>query len=140
MKKNIKIIIAVLLIMVIGGGYYGYKEFNREHKDTSSLTINEKTDAVSLVSSFETDELAANAKYLNKVIQVTGKIQSAEKDNEGIITVYLESESMMATVSCQLEKDKIYKTETFTKGNTISITGLCSGFLTDVVLMRCVTN
>ena len=126
--------------MVIGGGYYGYKEFNREHKDTSSLTINEKTDAVSLVSSFETDESAANAKYLNKVIQVTGKIQSAEKDNEGIITVYLESESMMATVSCQLEKDKIYKAETFTKGNTISITGLCSGFLTDVVLMRCVTN
>jgi len=140
MKKNIKIILVIILIVGLGAGYCGYKEFNREHKDTSSLTVNEKTDAVALVNEFETDEAKANTKYLNKVIQVSGKIQSAEKDKDGIITVYLESESMMATVSCQLEKDKNYALENFSKGKAISITGLCSGYLTDVVLMRCVLN
>ena len=140
MKNNIKIILAVILVIGLGAGYYGYKEFNREHKDTSSLTVNEKIDAIALVNAFEADESAANTKFLNKVIQVTGKLQSAEKDKDGIITVYLESESMMATVSCQLEKDKNYTLESFTKGNSITITGLCSGYLTDVVLMRCVVN
>jgi len=140
MKKNLQYLLIFLVLVIAIAGYYGYSEYNRRHKDTEALTVQEKMAATALIAAYENDENTANTKYLNKVIQVTGAIISAEADKDGVITVYLGDGASMASVSCALEKNKNYSVETFKKGNNVVITGLCNGYLTDVIMNRCVVN
>jgi uncharacterized protein YpmB len=140
MKKNLQYILVFLVLVIAIAGYYGYSEYNRPHKDTKGLTVQEKMAATALIAAYENDENTANTKYLNKVIQVTGAIISAEADKDGVITVYLGDGASMASVSCALEKNKNYTVETFKKGNNVVITGLCNGYLTDVIMNRCIVN
>jgi len=140
MKKNLQYILVFLVLVIAIAGYYGYSEYNRPHKDTKALTVQEKMAATALIAAYENDENAANTKYLNKVIQVTGAIISAEADKDGVITVYIGDGASMASVSCALEKNKNYNVETFRKGNAVTITGLCNGYLTDVIMNRCIVN
>ena len=140
MKKNLKYILVFLVLVVAIVGYYGYSEYNRPHKDTEALKVQEKLDATALIAAFENDETASNTKYLNKVIQVKGTIISAETDKDGVITIYLGDGASIASVSCALEKNKNYTLETFKKGNSVTITGLCNGYLTDVIMNRCIVN
>lgn len=140
MKKNLPYLLVFLVLVIAIVGYYGYSEYNRPHKDTEALQVQEKIEATAIIAAFENDETAANTKYLNKVIQVTGAVISAEADKDGVITVYLSDGVSMASVSCALEKNKNYTLETFKKGNTVVITGLCNGYLTDVIMNRCIVN
>ena len=140
MKKNLQYILVFLVLVIAIAGYYGYSEYNRPHKDTKALTVQEKMAATALIAAYENDENTANTKYLNKVIQVTGAIISAEADKDGVITVYIGDGASMASVSCALEKNKNYNAETFKKGNAVTITGLCNGYLTDVIMNRCIVN
>lgn len=130
-----KIIGLLLLVAVILGGLYFFKEYNRglEGAGKADYTVS----CQSLFGEFEADEKAANAKYLDKVIEVEGTITDVSKNKEGKIILSLEG-GMLFGVTCQLfESDKVDQNK-YKKGQKVKLKGVCTGFLSDVVLVRCV--
>ena len=71
MKRNILIAMLVLMAIAAGVGYYLY---NKPAGTTISSDADHTVTATELFSEFEQNEEAANSKYLNKVLAVTGKV------------------------------------------------------------------
>lgn len=137
MSTKKMILWGVLVAAVLGGGY-GYYEFSRGHKDLSTQTADVTIPAADLIKQFSDDETAANTKYLNKAVAVTGKIKSIEKDETGNYTVFLGEESDMSSVACQMDERHNASAEKLQVGSSVTAKGVCTGYLMDVVLIRSV--
>ena len=90
--------------------------------------------AAELFAEYENDEQAADARYLNKVIAVRGKVADvAESDTSGV-NVILAAQDPMFGISCSFRE----KPDKLSVGDEVTVNGLCSGKLMDVLLIRCV--
>ncbi len=125
-----KILYTVIVLGLIGAGF-GMYMFNKPLKGIDSMKTNFTLSADVLLDSFENDENAANEKYLDKVIQVTGKVTKTKTDN-GKMSIYLETGNALSNVIFQLEElDSSIK-----EGQEVTLKGICTGYLMDVVLVR----
>jgi hypothetical protein len=132
-----KILIGFALITFLGavGGYYLY---NKKPVDVRTLQPDLSVTANSLIVAFNSDEAAANLKYLDKVIAVKGiiadiKIDSSTKQ----ASVILDSGDPMSAVTCSFYNDEIGAVQKLSKGTVVVIKGKCTGKLMDVVLNNC---
>jgi len=128
-----KVIIALVLLGLAGAGI-GFYMYNKPADKMEGLSVDANVTAQELFTAYEADEEAANAKYLDKVIQVTGKVAGTKKDEEKA-TILLDTGDMLANIMCQMESmDDALPNE----GESITIKGLCTGYLTDVVLIKAI--
>ena len=134
MKKGI-LILLVLAAVLIGGAIYGWKEFHRRHKETSAMTAAFSVPAPALVKAFQDDENKANKQYNDKVISVSGTIVKVDH-NDSTQTVQLDGQSMGGVI-CQFENTHGSDLKTLRSGQSVTIKGICTGMLLDVVLVRC---
>ena len=145
-KKNLKIGIAVILLVLVSGALYAYKEFNRKVKDLTYVKAGVTLEATSLISAFEKDEAAGNKEYLDKIIAVKGTVKSVEKNSDGYYTVILGEESSMSSVRCSMDSTHQQDVAAIPAGTTITMKGACAGFNkdellgSDVILNRCVVQ
>ena len=130
-----KIAILVVILAVIGGGV-GYYMYNKPHKDVVAATPAYTLSSSELLTDFENNEAQANEKYLDQVVQVTGEIRSIKKDPESP-SLTLETDSPISGVICQLEAGDVDKISGLNPGQTLTVKGICTGMLMDVVLVRC---
>lgn len=143
MKKK-KIVLLVIAVALLSGGWYAYSEYNRKVKDLSKVSADIQLKTADLVSQFEKDESGANALYLDKVIAVKGTLKAIEKDEANNFSLVLGDESSMASVRCSMDEDHQQKIEGLLTGAKITVKGACTGFNTDellgsdVILNRCV--
>ena len=128
-------IITILIVLVAALVTWKWV-FKEQDKSVGSQAADMVVPAGLLVKDFENDENKANLKYLNKVIVVTG-LTDNKTENDKNITVVLKSNNDVAGVSCSFDKTTLGNTG-FEKGKTIKVKGVCTGFLMDVVLIRCV--
>jgi len=133
-KKKMKKFIIIFLILAAGAGSYGYYLYNKPRAGVSEMTAAYSVDAKNFFTEYNTDENAANRKYLGKVVEVSGKIRSVDVDDRGTMNVAIETGEMGA-VNCQFEKKD--KMPSVVAGNLVRVKGICSGFLLDVVLVDC---
>lgn len=112
--------------------------YNKPHKDIRSSQTDFKVEAVQLFAEFEENETNANSKYLDKLIEIKGKVRETSSDENGNVSVILESENELSGVVCQLDNLVTHKKTTFNPGEEITFKGLCTGMLMDVVMVRCV--
>lgn len=128
--KKIIISIVVLAVIAAGIGYYMY------NKPVASLE-NKKADvsvtADQILSEYESDETAANVKYLGKVVEVKGKVATITNE-EGKQKVQLETSNPIALVICELEDGKT--ADGLQPGDMALVKGNCSGYLNDVILVH----
>lgn len=132
-----KILIAVAMLALVGAGvglYLWNKPFANMSSKSADLTVN----AADLVKAYQASEPDANAKYLNKVIQVSGTVGEVTKNDKGEQTIYLDGGDPMARVSCELDTHTDQKDQSFTTGQPVTFKGICTGYLSDVQLNRCV--
>ncbi len=133
MKK----IAIVLLGLAVIGGIAGYLLWNKPHQDVSATKADVVFTADHLLKAFESNEEAANKKYLDKIIKVNGVIRNVEKNDAGEISVILATDNDMSSVICNFDPD-FRDIQKLNQGKEVVIKGLCSGYLMDVVLDRCV--
>ena len=130
MKKIILSALVVILLAASVGYYYVFVYSKTHHRNVQS----EKGIVIvadSLSAQFQANEKEANSKYLNKAIQVTGIIVSIDKNQEGKITVIIGRADSFSNVSVTL----ISTTPLTQKvGETITIKGVCTGALSDVII------
>ena len=131
MKKIIQYILAIIIVVAIGGYYYVFiyaKNHHRNVQTETAITIL----ADSLSSQFQADEKKANSLYLNKAIIVKGTVLSVEKNQQGQVMIMLGNAGSFSNVSVTLAANTT--APIITVGQTITIKGVCTGALSDVVI------
>lgn len=118
----------VALLFCVGVAYGFYMWF-KPHRDVTNEKGIEIT-AQAIFDSFSNNESNANALYLNKAIQVTGEITEVKKNQSGEVVVYLKSKDPIYGVNCTFKNDP----GLLQKNNTITFKGICTGYLSDVVI------
>ena len=135
--KKYRVTVAIVVSIVVIACIYGYKEYTRKLPDANKLKVAFNLKAADLLSQFETNEVKATAQYSDKVISVQGIIGSFQStDTSG--TVFLNDGNSMSSVMCQFDKKNFQGMLDLQKGESITIKGICSGYLMDVVMVRCV--
>lgn len=139
MKRIYKIlIITIVLGTLAGGGAYWYT-FMQLHKNMQKTSPDFKLTAKNIFTEFSDEETTANAKYLGKVVELTGKVAEVKNENNQFAIVL---EDKLFGVSTYLDSSYCAANpkvlQSISEGQTITIRGQCDGMLNDVVISRAV--
>jgi hypothetical protein len=132
MVKWQKVLLWLFVITLLGFGIirgYLYYLNNKPHRDVTTEQGVQVT-AQQIFDEFMTNETEANRKYLNKAIQVTGEVAEAKKNQDNKTVVLLKTSDPVFGVNCTFKNEP----GELQPGNTIIFKGICTGFLSDVVI------
>lgn len=127
----------VLLILLVGVAVFLLMNAPEE-KGMHGVKPDISVEAPTLFAEFYNDEAAANEKYLNMVVVVTGTISKVSKNGNGLTVLHLESNTNTGSVKCILDPDSEHNRHEFHRGELVQLKGICSDFYQDVKLTSCV--
>ena len=139
-----RLMVFLLIIIVLAGGWYGYKKYTADVPSLTDLKTDASVSAKDLIAAFEKDSASANKQYLGKILEVTGNIKSIEQE-EAIVV--LGDNGSSSSVRCSIDSNFVKDIPTLNIGAIISIKGHCTGFNpdqtgmglgSDVILNRCI--
>lgn len=132
---KIKKIIIFILVLGSVGAFIGYKVYNKPHVDVAETSADINITANKILEEFSEDETLANSKYLEKIIAVKGEIADIKIEKEkGIIT--LKTNDDFGSILCHLSTEATKELDSLNVGQTITVKGICTGFLMDVILVK----
>jgi ABC-type glycerol-3-phosphate transport system permease component len=129
-KNKIIIIIAIIAAIAFSAYYYIFIYSSNNHRQVQSETGIVIT-SDSLVAKYQADEKLANSLYLNKAVVVTGVLLSIDKNQEGKTTLVIGRSESFSNVSVTMTSNTPITQKV---GESITIKGLCTGALSDVVI------
>ena len=134
-----KISIAILIIGIIGV-FVAYKMYNKPHVNVADSKSDITLTADKIINDFSSDESKANTIYLDEIISVSGKVYEINLEKgKGIIT--LKTKDDFGGILCHLSDEGTKKMSSLKEGQAISVKGICTGYLLDVILVKCeITN
>ena len=135
-KRRIILSISVLILLVIGV-WIIESMYNKPHISVSNSKPKITILSQALLQDFESNESQANSKYLEEIIQVTGKISELDITRDQSV-IALSADNAMGGVLCHLSSEQSEKTNSLKVGQYITLKGICTGYLMDVVLVKCV--
>lgn len=126
-----------LLLLILGGaaGYYAWHLYTKPVARTTEVKTDFSVASEVLFADFETDEVSANTKYLDKFIEVKGTVRSKSTDEMGV-NVVLEAGNDFFGINCAMEKGQEDIIGKVNEGDAITVKGKCAGFNGDVVLVN----
>lgn len=133
-KKIILFIFLLILISAVATLYYIFIYAANHRRSVNDEQCIEVT-AIQLVNDYQTNETAANTKYLNKAIKITGIVGEVNKDQLGKTTITIKSNDAFANVFCTVLATTKHPPAV---GASIIVKGFCTGFLSDVVINEAV--
>ncbi len=122
MSGKVKKVIGTIVILVAAAGITGYFMWNKPHVNVAGAEAI-KIDAVALYKAFATDSVAAQKKYLQQIVAVSGTINSTAANQQGKMIVLIKTAADGAYINCTLEE----QAGSLKEGNTVTIKGICSG-------------
>ncbi len=127
-----KIIFILVFLFAISASFYYYtfvysKTHHRDAQTEASLVIT----ADSLSAAYQANEQIANTRFLNKAVEVTGSILSIGKDQANHITILMGKVDAFSNVSITLSSSTPITQKV---GETITVKGVCTGSLSDVII------
>jgi len=129
-----KIVLPIIFLSIVVA-VVAYNVYNKPHVDVADAKADVTVTAENLFSEFSNDEIKANTQYLDKIIQVQGLIQNLKVENElGVVT--LKTEDDFGTVQCNLSRDATSNFRLLKENDLVTIKGICTGYLMDVVLVK----
>ena len=134
MKK----VLIFLVVAAVLAGVFGYYEFNRKAENLQSKAADISLDVPTFISEYQKDEKAADAKYLDKVVEVKGKIAEVKKDETGAVKLSFVSDDPMSTVIAEMDPAIAENALKLAPNTEVTIKGVCSGSLGDIVCTRSV--
>lgn len=135
MKTSYKIALIVTAVLIIAGVLFALHMYNLQHKDLKKVKPDFILSATDLQKEFENNETAATTKYVNKVLEVSGIIQSVKPGENYALSIALKTGSDLSSVICTLAGNP--PPSSFNIGDQVTLRGECSGFLMDVLLNNC---
>ncbi len=134
---NRKAIILVFLLFASVVAYIVYIKYNKQHDDLRRIEADVVLTAKALFKDYESEALG-DAKYLGKVVELSGGILEMEDQPEKR-QVILDTGDLMTRVSCMMDARIVPSgLEAYKLGDTIRLRCRCVGKLMDVALDRCI--
>lgn len=127
-----KILLAILVIAIIGvcTGVYMWNKKAPKAEDSKGIV----TTATGITGAYAADEQKANAAYLDKVLEISGKVTEVSKNQDGATVIILDSGDPMAGIQCTMRERNV----SVAKDQNIVIKGFCRGNNMGVVLTDCI--
>ncbi|MCF8374590.1 MAG: OB-fold putative lipoprotein [Bacteroidales bacterium] len=143
MNQKIKIILVVLLLLALAGGYTAYYMYNKPHRNIAEEKAEFILTATKLIEEFTNDEAMANQKYLDKVLLVSGKLVEKNHSETGYTILFEdEFEGVSATFDSLYAAQNKAMLDAYTNGDQVQVKGKCDGMLMlqGVILSKCVVE
>ncbi|MDX2284973.1 MAG: hypothetical protein NW241_12475 [Bacteroidia bacterium] len=137
-KSLIRILALGLLAAAVTGGAIGMWLYNKPHTNVADLKADAVLSAGELYAAYSADEAASNERYLNKTIEVRGKVAEILPGENGVVNVVLRDDGAMSGVICEFLAEEQMSIQGLSPGAEVTVRGLCSGLSFDVALNRCV--
>lgn len=135
MKKRNLIMLASLSAVILALlGLYFLREYNRKIPDTAERKADYSMTAEQVIGAFAAGEKAANTKYLDKVLEISGTVKSVEHDEKGQFTVSIGDPVAMSSVRCSMDSLHNQEAAGLQPGTSIIIKGICTGYNADELL------
>lgn len=128
-----KALFLVLALVFLAGAVVFYFQWNKPHRnpaDEEGLKIS----AEELFAKYESNETEANASYLNKTIEVSGAIMDSGLNQDGEPTLTLNAGNEMFGVLITFNPSEKEKVLAKLNGDKVTSKGICSGYITDVII------
>ena len=140
MKARYIILIAVTCLVILLGLAAVLFVFRTTRPDMNRLKTDFRIQAAELYQDFESDEPAALDRYSGKILEVTGVLETVEKDLGGNrILILLDP---LFGVSCTIDSLQSAqhgeRLNSLRSGDTVTVKGRCDGMLTDVKMVGCI--
>ena len=120
-----KIGIAGLIALLIGGGVAWYL-FTQKFEDTATAKADYTVQAKALIDEFRKNDSAANKKYAEKIITVSGMV-SAIEPADTTLNVKMADTTNGSYIIFAFQPQDFASVKKITKGSNVSIKGSCSG-------------
>lgn len=137
MNPLIRNILIVVVTLGAIGLLIGLYLFNKKDPDLAKVKPDYVIDVSSLANEFSQDENAAAAKYVDKVLEVTGPILAIEPTSDSTMNIILSAENQVTGVICSFKNAVDPSSQNIKEGEIITIRGVCSGMLMDILLNNC---
>lgn len=129
MKPFKKILLSVLVIGILAAAavyYYAFVYSKNNHRDvTKEKGISKPVD--SLFHEFQANEQKWNEQYLNKALELSGRIKDVKQDSVTNLTIV--GSDTLSSVNCALKQ----KNTSLKAGDIISVKGVCTGAMQDLI-------
>jgi tRNA_anti-like len=135
MKPFIRIGLIIIFILAVTGILTGLYFYNLKPKDLNNVKPDFTFTAEDFQKAFEEIEKAASAKYINKIIELKGEIVSFKQGENNSFNISLKTGNELSLIICTFPS--IPDSTGLKAGGKITIRGVCSGFLMDVLLNNC---
>jgi len=147
-RKKQKGLARLLTVLILVGGAFGIwkglKEYNRTNEDLGNVEADVKIPVLQFIKEYETNNSAANEKFLGKVVETVGNIKKIEKDEKGYYTLVLGDSTNPSSVRCSMDTAHNGDAAHLEAGSSAIVRGACTGFNkdelglgSDVILNRC---
>ncbi len=132
-KTILRILVILVILLLIPFLVFQFMPQASMKGKEASFTV----DTHILYEAFSTDESKANETYLGKVVETSGFIVEQLLDESGRSVLILSNESNgVGQVYATLEEGKKKPGHDYSPGKKISVKGLCTGYLMEVVLNK----
>jgi len=136
-KKNKFTYISLFFIVIIIGLLFLLNQYNKPSVDVTNLDADLVINIDEILKDFQKDEEKANLKYTNNIIEVRGEI-SEISTVDGSATITLKDNEFDSNVICNVQPKENKEALQLRKGDQVSLKGICTGYLLDVILVKCV--
>ena len=138
MKKRIK---HLLSAMAVAG--FLFIAFGSDDETATETEISTQESAITvsarqLYADYEANGVAVDGKYKGKVLQVTGVVNTIDRDIMDKIYVTLKGNQYFGDIQCFFAESHIGTASQLSKGQTITVKGKCDGKLMNVMLKGCI--
>jgi hypothetical protein len=138
-KKSVRYFLLAAFILIVAGISIGLHLYTKKHKDLSKVKAEYIMNAPDLLAAFESDEAAASAKFINKVIEVTGIVSDLEFNPvSSTLTITLTGDNGISGVICTINGITEEKYLSVEVNQKLTVRGECSGMLMDVLMNNCI--
>jgi hypothetical protein len=135
MKLPVKIALSVVVIIAITAILVSLIFYFKKHTDLSKANPDFVLTATALQKEFEADETAASSKYINKILELSGEIGYIARTDSNTLNISLKTDNEISSVICTFSAVKGPVDPI--AGDEITLRGICSGYLMDVLLNNC---
>lgn len=136
--RNFKILLIGLILIIISL-FFIINLYNKPFIDIKKSNPELEITAQEILNDYRADENSANEKYVDNLIQIKGEIADISFA-KGISIITLKDTSGLSSIICQMLPEDNLNVLKLKKGNQVLIKGICTGYLIDVMMVRCVLN
>lgn len=135
-SRTLKIIFGLLVLVTLGlfaSIYY----YNKPHVDVKGSEATYVLTAQNLIDEYRNNEMDTDRKYSETVIQVKGRVYDISTLKGNSVITLKDEEGLESSIICHMLPEDNKRALQFKKGDEINVKGICTGYLMDVIMVRC---